>query len=88
MKKTWFSVFFFKYMKFMKFGKIRIWVKSENPRSRNYFSVNFRIYIYESCRKKLSPKLVVSVFRDESDGNYREKLGVEFWKKERSFRIF
>ena len=40
----------------------------------------FRMYVYQFRRKNFSPKLVVSVFRDESDGDYREKLRVSFAK--------
>ena len=78
LKKTWFSVTFLNIWINEIWNKTRIWVR---------FSRNFQIYVYESCRKKLSPKLVIWTFRDESDGNYREKLRVEFWKKH-GFRIF
>ena len=62
--------------------------KSGKSRIGSGVSLNFRMYVYELCRNTFSPKLAVSVFRNETNGDYREKIRVEIWKREGRFVFF
>ena len=52
--------------------------KSEKTRIVCGISWSFRMYVYELRQKEFLPKLAASVFRDESDWDYSDKLRVEF----------